>query len=118
MKMNWELRQTDQNTVAMLTQEFGLSPLIARILNNRFIFSQEEAERFLNPSFKDLSPPSLLKDIDKATERIVSAIEKKERILIFGDYDVDGITATSLLYRFLCNAIIPNFYYHEGLIIQ
>jgi single-stranded-DNA-specific exonuclease len=111
MKMNWELRQTDQNTVAMLTQEFGLSPLIARILNNRFIFSQEEAERFLNPSFKDLPPPSLLKDIDKATERIVSAIENKERILIFGDYDVDGITATSLLYRFLCNAnALVSFY--------
>ena len=111
MKMKWELRQTDQNTVAMLTQEFGLSPLTARILNNRLIFSQEEAERFLNPSFKDLSPPSLLKDIDKATERIVSAIEKKERILIFGDYDVDGITATSLLYRFLCNArALVSFY--------
>lgn len=104
MKMNWEIRQTGQNTVAVLTKELGLHPLIAKILNNRSIFSQEDAERFLRPSFKDLSPPSLLKDIDKATKRIVSAIEKKEQILIFGDYDVDGVTATSLLYRFLCNA--------------
>ena len=111
MKLNWEIKHTDQNTVARLTQKLGLSPLIARLLNNRSIFSQEEAERFLRPSFKDLSPPSLLKDIDVATKRIVAAIEKKERILIFGDYDVDGITATSLLYRFLCNAnALVSFY--------
>ena len=104
MKKNWNIIQTDQNTITELSREFGLHPLIARLLNNRFIYSPKEADRFLRPSFKDLPSPSLLIDIDKATARIVSAIEKKENILIFGDYDVDGITATSLLYRFLCSA--------------
>lgn len=65
----------------------------------------------MRPSLKDLPPPSLLNDIDVASARIVAALENKEEILVFGDYDVDGITATSLLYRFLQNAGARISYY-------
>ena len=104
MKLTWKIRQSDQDTVSELAQQLGLHPLTARLLNNRSIFSPVEAEHFLHPSLKDLPPPSLLKDIDVASARIVDALENKEEILVFGDYDVDGITATSLLYRFLQDA--------------
>ena len=111
MKLTWKIQQSDQDTVSDLTRQMGLHPLTARLLNNRSIFSQEEAERFLRPSLKDLPPPGLLKDIDVASARIVAALENKEEILIFGDYDVDGITATSLLYKFLQNAGARISYY-------
>ncbi len=111
MKLKWEKRQPDRDTVSMLTRQLGLLPLTAKLLNNRAIYDLEEARGFLRPSFKDLPPPSLLKDIDAASLRIVAALEKKEEILVFGDYDVDGITATALLYRFLHNAGARVSYY-------
>jgi len=111
MKLTWKIRQSDQDTVSDLTRQMGLHPLTARLLNNRSIFNPEEAERFLRPSLKDLPSPTLLKDIDVAGARIVAALESKEEILIFGDYDVDGITATSLLYRFLKKAGARISYY-------
>lgn len=111
MKLTWKIRQSDQDTASDLAQQMGLHPLTARLLNNRSIFSLEEAEHFLHPSLKDLPPPSLLKDIDVASARIVAALENKEEILVFGDYDVDGVTATSLLYSFLQNAGARISYY-------
>ena len=111
MKMKWEIRQPDRHAAAKLGRGLGLQPLTARLLNNRFIYRLEDAKRFLKPSFKDLPPPALLKDIEKASSRIVEAIENKEKILVFGDYDVDGITATTLLYRFLKNTGVSVSYY-------
>jgi len=111
MKQIWELRQPDRNTASSLSRQLGLQSLTAKLLNNRSIYLLEDAKRFLKPSFKDLPPPTVLEDIDTATARIVTAIENKEKILVFGDYDVDGITATTLLYRFLSDAGARVSYY-------
>jgi single-stranded-DNA-specific exonuclease len=104
MKQLWELRQPERSTAARLSRQLGLHALTAKLLNNRSIYLLEDAQRFLKPSFKDLPPPDVLEDMDTATARIVRAVEHKENILVFGDYDVDGITATTLLYRFLNDA--------------
>ena len=75
-------------------------PAIRQHLKNCGVTSEEETENYLFPKLKDLPSPFLLKSIDTAVELIVSAIINKEDILIWGDYDVDGITGTSLLYMF------------------
>ncbi|MBW2176793.1 MAG: single-stranded-DNA-specific exonuclease RecJ [Deltaproteobacteria bacterium] len=111
MKMNWEFKQTDQNTVPELTRQLGFNPVISRLLNNRSIYTLDAVQRFLRPSFKHLRPPFHLKGVEKATARIISALRKKEKILVFGDYDVDGITATFLMYRFLRSAGAQISYY-------
>ena len=87
--------------IQSIAEQLGCSPIIATILVNRGIYSAEMAERFLNPSLAHLRPPFEMKDMDKAVRRIAAAVEKKENILIFGDYDVDGVTSTVLLYEFL-----------------
>ena len=74
---------------------------MATVLANRGITEAEDANRFLNPSLKHLTPPFSIKDMEKAVVRIITAIENNEKILVFGDYDVDGITSTVLLYEFL-----------------
>ncbi len=84
-----------------MAEQLGCGEIIATILVNRGIDSAETADRFLNPSLAHLRHPFDIKDMDKAVRRIVSAISKKEKILIFGDYDVDGVTSTVLLYEFL-----------------
>ena len=111
MKRKWEIKQSDSNIASSLSRQLGLLPLTAKLLNNRSIRHLEDARRFLKPSFKDLPPPALLKDIDKAASRIVAAIENKENILVFGDYDVDGVTATFLMHRFLRHAGARVSYY-------
>ena len=88
--------------------------VIAKLLQNRDIDSAEKAEQFFNGSLKELHDPNLFKEIDKAVERIKQAIEKREKVMIFGDYDVDGITSTALMYNFLqksgvdVNYTLPN----------
>jgi len=77
-----------------------IPPVIARILVNRGIRTKEEARRFFNPEWRDLYDPFLMKGMEKAVDRIVRALDH-ERIFIFGDYDVDGITGVSMLYLFL-----------------
>ena len=82
-------------------KELGISPLTAQILLNRGICEIDQARHFLSPALADLPDPFLLKDIDKAVSRILRAILLKEKIILFGDYDVDGTTATALLLLFL-----------------
>jgi len=85
-------------------KELGISPLTAQVLLNRGISNPDEARRFLSPTLSDLPDPLTMKDMDKAVNRIVQALRKGEKITLFGDYDVDGTTATALLYLFLKNA--------------
>jgi single-stranded-DNA-specific exonuclease len=89
-----------------IARECGLEPITAQVLVNRGIRDAAAAERFLKPSLSHLEEPGRMKDLDAAASRIREAVRKRERILIFGDYDVDGITASTLIYRFLrlCNA--------------
>jgi single-stranded-DNA-specific exonuclease len=84
-----------------LVEMLGIPPVIARILLNRGIRSKDQARRFFKPDWTDLYDPFRMKHMDVAVERIVRALERRERILIYGDYDVDGITSVSLLYLFL-----------------
>ena len=76
---------------------------ISRLLVLRGIKSLEEAEKFLNPSMSDLHDPFLMRDMDKAVNRLNKAMGAKEKILIYGDYDVDGTTSVALVYRYLQN---------------
>ena len=99
---NWVIEEnSNPEKVHDLAEILGIPPVISKILFHRGIHTKEEARRFFKPDWSDLNDPFLMKDMDVAVDRIVRALERKERILIYGDYDVDGITSVSLLYLFL-----------------
>ncbi len=85
----------------ILAVELGINPVIALLLVKRGIFSAEEAKKFFKPSLNDLHDPFLMPDMDKAVERLNKALGNKEKILVYGDYDVDGTTAVALVYKYL-----------------
>ncbi|WP_299977422.1 single-stranded-DNA-specific exonuclease RecJ [Desulfobacula sp.] len=91
----------DQKTVELLAKGLDCHPLLATLLSARGISTVEDAIFFLNPNLKNLTDPFLLKDMDKAVDRIFTAVENQEKILVFGDFDADGVTATALLSDFL-----------------
>ena len=101
MKKQWQLLQPDIDVVEKIRMELQCNPVTATILVNRKIISKDNALRFLKPSFNNMRPPCSMKDTDAAVKRIYLAITGHEKILIFGDYDVDGITATTILFEFL-----------------
>lgn len=101
-KWNYLTLTTDQkNKKNELTKEIQIDPVLTELLLKRGVSSVEEANKFLYPSLNDLHDPFLLPDMEKAIRRIEQALGNKERILIYGDYDVDGTTAVSLVYKFL-----------------
>jgi single-stranded-DNA-specific exonuclease len=97
----WQLRPRHQETQQLLANQLGISPLLCQLLASRNITTPEAAEIFLSPTLRNLHSPFLMKDMDKAVQRICSAVRDRERIVLYGDYDVDGITGTSLLFLFL-----------------
>lgn len=97
----WNVIEPNKDVVNRLCAHLGCSPVVASLLANRGVDSPDLADRFLTASFHHLSDPSAMKDMDTAVSRIHDAILKQERILIFGDYDVDGVTATVLITEFL-----------------
>lgn len=111
MNHRWRLITPPQYLIEEVSKELAIPPLIARVLINRGIKTPEEAERFLSPSLRHLPDPFLMKDMEKGVERIVRAIQKQERIAVYGDYDADGITATSLLIDFLRSLGLDPLYY-------
>lgn len=111
MKKHWLLLQPDIGSVKKISNALKCNPIIASILINRNIVSVEDAFDFLNPSFNNMRPPFSIKGINTAVSRIYSAIINNEKILIFGDYDVDGITATTILLEFF-SYIGTNAYYY------
>lgn len=100
-KARWKIKQVDEARVEALSRELNLSKIATRFLVQRGIVEAETARQFISNSNSVVHDPFLMKDMDKAVERIKLAIEKGERILIFGDYDADGVTSTSLLYLLL-----------------
>ncbi|HEX9665668.1 MAG TPA: single-stranded-DNA-specific exonuclease RecJ [Thermodesulfobacteriota bacterium] len=112
MKKNWELEKQNPRLVEKLAKSLGIKPVTAQVLINRGIRNEVEAEQFLNSSLFDLPSPYLLKDMDKAVDRIRGAIQRVEKIAIYGDYDVDGITSTAILYLFLKNLGANVIYYN------
>ncbi|MBO7522925.1 MAG: single-stranded-DNA-specific exonuclease RecJ [Bacteroidales bacterium] len=102
MEKRWIVKEVgDVAVVKRLAADCGFSEPIADLMVQRGIFDQKAAKEFFQPSLDDLYDPFLMKDMNKAVERLTTAIIKNERILIYGDYDVDGTTAVSLVYSFL-----------------
>ena len=101
MEKRWTILQTDGQKVAALQQSLKIHSAICKILIQRNIETFEQAKNFYRPQLTDLHDPWLMKDMDKAVNRIITAIEKQEKILVFGDYDVDGTTAVASMYQFL-----------------
>ena len=98
----WEVKpQGDPATVAELSAALGVAPVLANLLVQRGIGNAEEAEHFFNPRLEELYDPFLMKDMECAVERIARAVEQKESIMVYGDYDVDGTTGVALVYSFL-----------------
>ena len=96
-----ELTPEQQQLQQQLQQELNISASVARMLVVRNVHTAQEAREFVKPSLDRLHDPFLMKDMDKAVERLTRALENQEKILIYGDYDVDGTTAVALMYRFL-----------------
>lgn len=84
-----------------MAQELGISPILGQLLVQRGITKAGDAKKFFRPQLPDLHDPFLMKDMDRAVERLNQAMGRKERILVYGDYDVDGTTAVTLVYKFL-----------------
>jgi single-stranded-DNA-specific exonuclease len=102
MRCKWEfLPQADFSLTQKLVSELSLPEVVAKILARRGIKTSLEADRFLRPKLSELYDPFLLKDIDKGVNRVIQALKENQKIMIFGDYDVDGITATSLVFLVL-----------------
>jgi single-stranded-DNA-specific exonuclease len=101
MRKRWYVLEKDNNFIRELTQKLHISTVLARVLANRNIGTVEDARHFLFDTMNDLADPFLMKGMDKAAARISKAIANKEHIVVYGDYDVDGITATALLCRVL-----------------
>ena len=98
----WILKETgDPDTVNRLASELGVDPVLALLLVQRGVTTFTDARAFFRPDLKNLHDPFLMKDMDKAVERIRRAVDTGEKILVYGDYDVDGTTAVSLVYSFL-----------------
>lgn len=101
-KWNYQPPTQEQREAARgLSKELGINPILCHLLRERGIDSAAEAKRFFRPQLSELHNPFLMKDMNIAVERLNRAMGKKERILIYGDYDVDGTTAVALVYKFL-----------------
>ena len=104
MNFRWNYQPPTQELseeASELSRATGLSPILCRLLIQRGIRSKAEVQKFFNPQLNELLDPWLMEDMDKAVARINSAVERGERILVYGDYDVDGTTAVALVYNFL-----------------
>lgn len=101
-KWNYESPSPDRQRAAKeLGEKLNISPILANLLIDRSITTESAAKRFFRPQLADLINPFLMKDMDLAVERLNDAMGRKERILVYGDYDVDGCTAVALVYKFL-----------------
>ena len=101
MNKSWQYYETNDELVEQISNKFNINKLLAQILINKGITEENEIEIVLNPKRNNFYDPFLMPDMEKAINRIISAIQNKEKILIYGDYDVDGITSTTVLKKFL-----------------
>lgn len=101
MNKKWEFYEKDEEKIKRVQQEFKISKLLATVIVNKNLSTKEEIETFLNPTRNDFHDPYLMPDMNIAVNRIIKAIESKEKVIIYGDYDVDGITSITVLKKFL-----------------
>ncbi len=121
MEKRWKILPYDHDTAAQLKTALGISLTICKTLVQREITTFDKAKKYFRPQLNALHDPWLMKDMQKAVDRIEAALIRKEKILIFGDYDVDGTTAVASMYQFICSIYDPSlvdFYiphrYKEG----
>ena len=114
MNKKWECYQPDSNKVDELIKKYDLNEILARILVNKNLTEKEDIDLFMNPTRKDFHDPFLMPDMEIIVDRILKAIKSKEKIMIYGDYDADGITSITVLKSFLeergleVSSYIPN----------
>lgn len=119
MNKKWELNEANDVLINKISEEFNVSKLVANIIANKGLTNSDEIEVFLHPRRTDFHDPFMMPDMEKAVDRVVKAIETHEKVAIYGDYDVDGITSSTVLKRFLAergletDVYIPNRL-HEG----
>ena len=104
MDINWHIKQLtpeEQTAAERLSTELEISPVAGRILAGRGIRTAAEARAYIRPSLDSLHDPFLMRDMGAAVDRLCRAIDEHERIMVYGDYDVDGTTAVALMYSFL-----------------
>lgn len=112
MERIWKIRpQGDINEIKHLSAALNVDMVIANLLVQRGIRTYNEAKAFFRPRLSDLHDPFLMKDMDKAVERLEKAIREEEKVMIYGDYDVDGTTSVALMYLFLKNRIKDLHFY-------
>ena len=97
------LTEEEKHIERKLAETLSISPAICTLLVQRGVKTEEQAKKLFLPQLSDLYDPFLLKDMDKAVARLNKAMGAKEKILVYGDYDVDGTTAVALVYKFLNN---------------
>ena len=102
LEKKWTPIPADEAKVKELHEQLKVNPIVSQLLVQRGIHTFEEARAFFRPSPSHLHDPFLMKDMDKAVNRIIEAIDNDERILLYGDYDVDGTTCVTLMHTFLC----------------
>ena len=100
MNKKWKLKENNNDRIADISKKFNLTYIVSQKLAEKNL-SDEEIKVFLNPTRKDFHNPFKLPDMEKAVDRILKAMENKEKIVIYGDYDADGITSTTILKRFI-----------------
>ena len=111
MNKKWQISETDEVKVQEIIEKYNINELLATILVHRGITKKEDIQLFLEPTRNDFHNPYLMKDMEIAVERIIRAVEKKEKVIIYGDYDVDGITSTTVLKKFLKDVGLEVGYY-------
>ncbi len=111
MNRRWEIYPPNPSLQETFSRELEIFPLTAQVLVNRGISEIDQAYQFLHPSLSHLHSPFLMKDMEKAVDRIIQALSKRDHVLIYGDYDVDGVTSTAILTLIFQSLKFPHRYY-------
>lgn len=111
MRKKWKYKELDEEKIEEIVKKFNVPELLATVLVNRGIVDDEEIRVFLNPTRSDFHDPYLMPDMEIAVERIIKAINNQEKVIIYGDYDVDGITSITVLKKFLKTCGLEVDYY-------
>jgi len=101
MEKRWIIQKSDQKFVQKLAKDLGVNHIVAHLLVLRGIENFDDAKLFFRPELKHLHDPFLMKNMQDAVDRIEKAIANKEKVLVYGDYDVDGTTSVAMMYSFL-----------------
>ena len=112
MNKKWEIYNCDEDLITKIAEKYQISKLLSTVLVNKNITEDNKIRLFLEPTRSDFHDPYLMPDMEKAVNRILKAIENKEKTIIYGDYDVDGITSITVLTKFLKEQGLDNIGYY------